>query len=55
MAKEEAKAQEEQAQLTVEKTPEGKVYNFTRHGFITVAKNRKQAEEALKNYLKEAK
>lgn len=30
---------------------EGKVYNFTKHSFVVVAKNREEAEEALKEFL----
>ena len=39
----------------VEKTPEGRVYNFTRSNFVVVAKSRKEAEEALEKHLKESK
>lgn len=37
------------------KTNAGKVYNFTRHNFVVVAKSRKEAEEALAKHLKETK
>lgn len=39
----------------VEKTPEGQVYNFTRHNFVVVAKSLEEAEKALSNHLKESK
>ncbi len=39
----------------VQDSPQGKVYNFTRHNFKVVAKNRSEAEKALEVHLKESK
>lgn len=33
-------------------TKKGKVYNFTKYNFVVTAKNIKEAEEALKEFLK---
>lgn len=54
MAKEEVKTQENE-QVEVTETSEGRVFNFTRHNFVVVAKSRKEAEEALVNHLKKNK
>lgn len=43
----EAKAESKKAD------PKGKVFNFTREGVVIEAKNRKEAEKALKDKLKE--
>ncbi len=50
MSKEE-KATDKKAE--VKETSGGKVYNFTRQGFIVEAKSLKEAQEALENHLKE--
>jgi len=36
-------------------TATGRVYNFTRHGFIVEAKSLKEAQKALETHLKETK
>lgn len=54
MAKEEVKTQENE-KVEVKETSDGRVFNFTRHNFVVVAKNRKEAEEALENHLKKNK
>ena len=51
----EVKATNEEKDVKVEPTPEGKVYNFTRHSFVVVAKNLKQAQKALEEFLKSNK
>ena len=52
MSKEE-KATDKKAE--VKETSGGKVYNFTRHGFIVEAKSLKEAQKALEKHLKESK
>ena len=52
MSKEE-KATDKKAEVEVKETSGGKVYNFTRQGFIVEAKSLKEAQEALENHLKE--
>lgn len=56
------KSQEEKSTSTsstetpeVTKTSTGKVYNFTRNGFIVEANSLKEAQEALKVHLKDKK
>lgn len=39
----------------VKATSNGKVYNFTRHGFIVEAKSLKEAQKALEVHLKDKK
>lgn len=51
----ENKATEEKKEVKTETTPEGKVFNFTRHGFVVIAKNLKEAQKALEEFLKENK
>ena len=45
----------ENEEVETKRTSEGRVYNFTRHGFIVEAKSLSEAQEALKVHLKESK
>lgn len=38
-------------EVETQSTPEGRVYNFTRHGFVVVAKTLSEAHKALKEFL----
>lgn len=55
MAKEEKSTSVENEEVETKRTSEGRVYNFTRHGFIVEAKSLKEAQKALEVHLKESK
>lgn len=56
MAKSEEKSTSvENAEVETKRTSNGRIYNFTRHGFIVEAKSLKEAQEALEVHLKESK
>lgn len=49
------KSKKNEQDTNVESTPEGKVFNFTRHGFVVKAETLSEARKALKEYLNESK
>jgi hypothetical protein len=53
MSKEEKATDKKAEEVEVKETSGGKVYNFTRQGFIVEAKSLKEAQHALENHLKE--
>lgn len=55
MPKEEKSTPVQDEKVETKRTSAGRVYNFTRHGFIVEAKSLKEAQDALKVHLKKSK
>lgn len=55
MSKEAKSTSVENEEVETKPTATGRVYNFTRHGFIVEAKSLKEAQKALETHLKESK